>query len=149
MWDTSQYCWVVICKNRRFHDQGNLGFGHRILPLGETDAITPRPALSGPLAVRCDECGEEYSYEPAEVLRFEEGVPESFIPHSASPISISFDGSWQGHSLFLVKRQARSKGSARQTILQASLGRRAERQELRGGLGKFRRRYWSTPKKLD
>jgi hypothetical protein len=76
MWDTSQYCWVVICKSHEFHHQVR----HRI-PLGETDAFSPRPALTGGLAVRCDKCGEEYSYEPDEVLRFEEAVPDSFTPH--------------------------------------------------------------------
>ena len=80
MWDTSQYCWVVVCKNHSNHDQNNKLFGHRI-PLGETDAFSPRPVLAGPLAVLCDECGKEYSYEPDEVLRFEEGVPEAFTPH--------------------------------------------------------------------
>jgi hypothetical protein len=80
MWETDQYCWVVICKNQRFHHQRNLLFGHRI-PLGETDAFTPRPALSGNLTVRCDECGEENSYEPGEVLRYEEVFPETLTPH--------------------------------------------------------------------
>ncbi len=45
MWDTSEYCWVVICKNHKFHHQKNQLYGHRI-PLGVTDAFTPRPALS-------------------------------------------------------------------------------------------------------
>ncbi len=80
MWDSSQYCWLVICKNDRFHQHGNRIFGHRIL-LGETDAVTPLPALKGPITVRCDECGKQYSYEPAEVLRFEQELPESFTPH--------------------------------------------------------------------
>jgi hypothetical protein len=80
MWDTSEYCWVVICKNHRFHHHKNQLYGHRI-PLGETDAFTPRPALAGRLVVRCDECGQEYSYEPAEVLRYEEVFPDSVTPH--------------------------------------------------------------------
>src|SRR5882762_1443222 len=82
MWDTSEYCWVVICKNHKFHHQKNHLFGHRI-PLGVTDAFTPRPALSGPLVIRCDECGAEHSYEPAEVMRYEEVFPDS-----ASTVSI-------------------------------------------------------------
>src|SRR6266550_3812292 len=80
MWETSGYCWVVICKNHSFHHHKNRLYGHRI-PLGETDAYTPRPALAGRLVVRCDECGEENSYEPIEVLRYEDVVPESFTPH--------------------------------------------------------------------
>jgi len=46
-----------------------------------TDAFTPRPALIGPLVIRCDECGAEHSYEPAEVMRYEEVFPESLTPH--------------------------------------------------------------------
>jgi len=80
MWDTSEYCWVVICKNHKFHHQKNHLFGHRI-PLGVTDAFTPRPALTGPLVIRCDECGAEHSYEPAEVMRYEEVFPDSLTPH--------------------------------------------------------------------
>jgi|GEM_PF-1301252 len=80
MWDTSEYCWVVICKNHKFHHQKNQLFGHRI-PLGVTDAFTPRPVLTGPLVIRCDECGAEHSYEPAEVMRYEEVFPESLTPH--------------------------------------------------------------------
>ena len=79
MWDSSQYCWVVVCKNDKSHPTDG-AFGHRI-PLGETDAYSPRPALAGNLVVRCDDCGEERSYEPAEVLRFEQSVPASFTPH--------------------------------------------------------------------
>jgi hypothetical protein len=41
MWADSHYCWIVICKNGGFHRHTNLLFGHRI-PLGETDAISPR-----------------------------------------------------------------------------------------------------------
>ena len=76
----SQYCWIVICKNHKFHRQQNLFSGHRIA-LGETDAITPHPPVDGLLNVRCDECGKEYSYRPAEVLRYQLQLPESFVPH--------------------------------------------------------------------
>ncbi len=54
-------------------------FGHKI-PLGETDAFESLP-VSEPFVVRCDECGDERSYEPAEVLRLELALPESFTPH--------------------------------------------------------------------
>ena len=54
-------------------------FGHKI-PLGETDSFEPVP-VSGSFVVRCDECGEEYSYEAEDVLRLELEVPESFTPH--------------------------------------------------------------------
>ena len=76
---TSQYCWVVVCKNHRFHRRQSV-YGHRI-PLGQTDAISPRPALYDRLRIRCDNCSKEYSYEPAEVLRIELELPESFVPH--------------------------------------------------------------------
>lgn len=80
MAETDQYFWVVLCKNHRFHKQQNLFFAHKI-PLGETDAFMPPPELIGDLRVRCDECGEEYSYQPKELVRIELGYPPSFTPH--------------------------------------------------------------------
>ena len=79
-WDNPSYCWIVICKNKRFHHQDNTMFGHRI-PLGETDAFSPPPSIGDVFQVRCDKCGEEYSYKPEEILRVEETLPESFTPH--------------------------------------------------------------------
>jgi len=55
-------------------------FGHKI-PLGETDAVSPPPALTGAFSARCDECGEEHEYKPDEVLRAELELPASFTPH--------------------------------------------------------------------
>jgi len=78
-WANPSYCWVVICKNARAHRETNMMFGHKI-PLGETDAFEPLP-VSEPFVVRCDECGDERSYEPAEVLRLELALPETFTPH--------------------------------------------------------------------
>ena len=75
-----QYCWIVICKNHKFHRQRNLFSGHRIL-LGETDAFTPHPPIDRPLNVRCDDCGKEYTYRPSEVLRYQIDLPASFAPH--------------------------------------------------------------------
>ena len=43
-WENANYCWVVICKNKKFHRDTNLLYGHKI-PLGETDAVSPAPAL--------------------------------------------------------------------------------------------------------
>jgi len=74
------YCWVVICKNKRFRRHTNLISGHKI-PLGETDAVSPAPALVGAFVVRCDDCGAERSYEPEAVLRIELNLPGSFAPH--------------------------------------------------------------------
>jgi hypothetical protein len=79
-WDNADYYWVVICKNKRFHRHTNLLYGHKI-PLGETDAISDAPVLRGAFVARCDECGEERSDEPEEVLRVEMTLPESFAPH--------------------------------------------------------------------
>ncbi len=59
MWENSRYCWVVLCKNHWFHVRRNILFRHRIA-LGETDAVTPRPAIDAHFRVRCDECGKEY-----------------------------------------------------------------------------------------
>jgi len=79
-WDTSSYYWVVICKNKRFHRQANTMFGHKI-PLAETDAYAPLPVFNGVFRARCDECGEEYDYEPKGVLRAELALPGNFVPH--------------------------------------------------------------------
>jgi hypothetical protein len=76
---TKEYYWVVICKNRLFHNfRGSAG--HKIL-LGETDAFGSLPPLGPRFNVRCDDCGKEYAYRPAEVLRFETEPPESLVAH--------------------------------------------------------------------
>jgi serine/threonine protein kinase len=80
MWVDSNYCWVVICKNHWFHRRPNIFNVHRI-PLGETDAVLPRPKIDKPFGVRCDECGKEYIYKPSEVLKYEMEAPASFVPH--------------------------------------------------------------------
>lgn len=43
---TTDYFWVVVCKNHRFHHKTNTGYEHRIL-LGETDAFAALPMLPG------------------------------------------------------------------------------------------------------
>ena len=78
-WDNPNYCWVVICKNEKAHRGPNVMFGHKI-PLGETDAFET-PPVGEPFVVRCNDCGQEYSYEPQDVLRFELELPASFTPH--------------------------------------------------------------------
>jgi hypothetical protein len=77
---TTDYFWVVICKNHRFHHKGNLSYEHRIA-LGETDAFSPLPMLTEQLKVRSDNCGEEYSYKPKDVLRADIEIPTNFVPH--------------------------------------------------------------------
>ena len=79
-WDNPSYYWVVICKNGRFHHHSNLLFGHKI-PLGETDAVSPKPVTPRPFRVLCDECGREYEYDPKEVLRLGLTPPGCFTPH--------------------------------------------------------------------
>ena len=74
------WCWVVICKNQNYHRRQNLYSGHKI-PLGETDAFSPPPALDVRLTVRCDECGEENTYDPAELVRFQMNFGPNFKPH--------------------------------------------------------------------
>jgi hypothetical protein len=80
MWEDNRYFWVVPCKNNWFHVRKNLFFRHKIL-LGETDGVTPRPAIDQHFRVRCDECGKEYIYKPSEVLRVEQEPAEPFTPH--------------------------------------------------------------------
>lgn len=78
-WANPSYCWVVICKNVTVHHSENMMFGHKI-PVAETDAYESLP-VSGPFLVQCDECAEEHSYEPAEVLRLEFEIPNGFVAH--------------------------------------------------------------------
>jgi hypothetical protein len=80
MWEDSNYCWVVLCKNHWFHLAKNLLFKHRI-PLGFADAYMSVPNLNSPFSVKCNVCGAVYSYEPSEVLRVEQDLPDSFKPH--------------------------------------------------------------------
>ena len=80
-WDgPEEYVWVVICKNHKFHKQKNLFSGHKI-PLAETDAIEMPPNIEGNLRVRCDNCGEEHSYLPNELLRIKMEISANFQPH--------------------------------------------------------------------
>jgi len=79
-WENPAYCWVVICKNKKVHRADNVNAGHKI-PLAETDAFAPAPAIAGSFMVLCDDCGKEYSYEPKEVLRLEMELPASLKPH--------------------------------------------------------------------
>lgn len=83
-WDSwnqsSQYCWVVICKNKKFHRHDNLFFGHKI-PLGETDALESPPLVGGEFSVCCDECGKEYFYQSKQLLRTQLELPVAFTPH--------------------------------------------------------------------
>ena len=85
---STDYFWVVICKNRRFHHKSNLGYEHRIV-LGEADAFSPMPMLTEEIQVRCDSCAEEYSYKRKEVLRAEIEVPQTFVAH---PLFESLNG---------------------------------------------------------
>jgi hypothetical protein len=78
-WESASYCWVVICKNAKAHNSENMMFGHKIA-LAETDAFESLP-VSGPFLVHCDECGQEHSYEPTDVVRLEFEPPNGFTIH--------------------------------------------------------------------
>jgi hypothetical protein len=58
----------------------SLFYKHKI-PLAETDVYAPPPALKGNFTARCDECHKEYLYKPSEVLRHDQELPASFLPH--------------------------------------------------------------------
>jgi len=73
------YFWVVICKNRKFHNQQNIYSGHKI-PLCETDELAPPPDVSV-FTVRCDECGSEQTYSSEDLVRFQMPLPQEFTPH--------------------------------------------------------------------
>ena len=80
MWEDNNYCWVVLCKNNWFHFRRTPSSKHKI-PLAETDAYAPPPALQNSFTVRCDECHKEYRYKPSQVLRHDQELPASFNPH--------------------------------------------------------------------
>jgi hypothetical protein len=76
----TDYYWIVLCKNHRFHTRQNLFSPHKIL-LGGTDAYSSPPFLQARFRVKCDDCGEEHSYKPHDVLRLETEPPASFVAH--------------------------------------------------------------------
>lgn len=74
-----EYFWVVLCKNRGFHNKYNFSSSYAI-PLGETNEISGRPQV-GSFTVRCDDCREEHTYYTKDVLRAEIERPVSFLTH--------------------------------------------------------------------
>lgn len=76
----SEYFWVVLCKNHRFHHKESISYSHQI-PLGETDAFSPLPMLTHTFDVQCNKCGAEYSYKSQDVLRNDITIPGNFVPH--------------------------------------------------------------------
>lgn len=80
MWEDSQYCWVVFCKNRWFHLRRNIFYRHRIT-LAETDAVAPLPPPGDCFTVRCDVCKRDNLYSSSDILRYEQEVPEPFTHH--------------------------------------------------------------------
>jgi hypothetical protein len=77
--DQEPYCWVVICKNRKFHDQQNIYSGHKIA-LCETDEFMPPPQIQQ-FTVRCDECGAEHLYLASDLVRLQIPLATYFKPH--------------------------------------------------------------------
>jgi hypothetical protein len=104
----TEYFWVVLCKNRGFHNKYNL-FSRHAIPLAETDEVSPPPQVEV-FAVRCDDCGEEYTYKANEVLRAELERPESFTPH---PL---FEGSASGQEA--RPRPVPNTSTAKMTVLE-------------------------------
>jgi hypothetical protein len=78
--EAAPYCWVVVCKNHKFHNRQNIYSGHKI-PLGETDEFAPPPKLDFGFTVRCDECEAEHSYQAADLMRFQMQLAADFKPH--------------------------------------------------------------------
>jgi len=79
-WEDKQYFWVVVCKNKHFHERQNIWFGHRIL-LSETDSFADLPITAPRIMVRCDVCDKEYEYSRKEILKFESDPMASFVEH--------------------------------------------------------------------
>ena len=108
MWVDSNYCWVVVCKNHGFHGRGNFYSVHRI-PLGETDAVMPRPGINKAFRVRCDECGKEYTYQPSDVLKYEMEVPASFVVHPLFRDSLEPDTADKYESILSPQRSSKKR----------------------------------------
>ena len=79
-WEDKQYFWVVICKNRKFHEQQNFWAGYKIF-LAETDAYSPMPQVPAKVSVLCDSCHKVFDYSPKEILRFEADQVAAFEEH--------------------------------------------------------------------
>src|SRR2546429_3471777 len=104
MWVDSNYCWVVVCKNHWFHGRGNFFSVHRI-PLGETDAVLPRPDIDKPFLVRCDECGKEYTYTPSDVLKYEMEAPAPFVAQDRKSTRLNSSHGYISYAVFCLKKK--------------------------------------------
>jgi hypothetical protein len=125
MWQDTNYCWVVICKNNWFHKRVNLFFRHKI-PLGETDVYAPPPDLKGNFTVRCDECHKEYLYKPSDVLRHDQVLPASFSRHPLFQLNfMPCTAQWTGQNVIELATGADRRRSER-LFLEVSLIVRGE-----------------------
>jgi len=88
MWEDTRYCWVVLCKNFLCQLRQSAFYKHRI-PLAETDVYGEAPAIHTKFKVRCDICQKEFSYEPVEIMRYEQEIPENFSPHPLFRIAVT------------------------------------------------------------
>lgn len=80
-WEDKEYYWVVICRNRHFHEQHqSFWAGYKIF-LGATDSYSPLPINQPRITVKCDSCGKEYEYNRKEIMRFESDPVDSFVEH--------------------------------------------------------------------
>ena len=86
---STQYFWVVPCKNRGVHNKYNL-FSKHAIPLAEADEVSSTPQVKA-FTVRCDDCGEEYAYEANDVLRAELFDVGAFTTHPLFDKSASSD----------------------------------------------------------
>jgi hypothetical protein len=77
--DSEPYFWVVVCKNRKYHDRQNIYSGHKIA-LCETDGFSSPPNVES-FAVRCDECGAEQTYTFQDLMRFQMPLNPEFRTH--------------------------------------------------------------------
>jgi hypothetical protein len=84
----SDHYWVVTCKNITHHAMQNPLHGHRI-PIGKTDAHSPRPATPEMIAIQCDDptCRNTYPYTASEIIRWLGDV-----------------GSFSSHPLFVAEK---------------------------------------------
>jgi hypothetical protein len=127
MWEDTNYCWVVLCKNYWFHMRQNVFFRHRI-PLGPTDAVAPLPSVNKPFTVRCDECGKTYTYTRKELRRVEMELPEAFKPHPLFQEEAAEDGAPDESSRSAVRESPREE-SLQEEVAQGEPAREEPQRE--------------------
>ena len=149
----AEYYWVVLCRNRDFHNENNLYSRHAIL-LAETDEVSPAPQVRT-FTVRCDDCGQEDNYSAQDVLRAELYNIESFTPHplfqhlTPKAVATADDSA---HDFASKKPVATADNSAHASVSSGTTGKTTVIERIRAKVVpylRFRKKetlpYWRRP----